>query len=170
MTACKVYLDSEFPGLPVLGFGLFSFIHLPYSRVLSSEAIEGAGNSCFTVPFIKIYTILAMIQAGQPQKTRVIGTQQGWLRTRQLHPVCVRGRETASCFRGALGAAERPQTQPLKVLDGHWCCCIAGNSKPRMQHEEKRGLWVVQGCFLILLAFVLALSELWAFSAQRNRV
>jgi len=36
----------------------------------------------------------------------------------------------------------KPQTQPLKVLDGHWCCCIAEDSKPPMQYEkrEERGL------------------------------
>lgn len=67
------------------------------------------------------------------------------------------------------GGSGKAQTQNIKVWDRHWCCCITGHSKTPMQREKRR-LWIVQGCFLTLLAFVLALSELWGFSAQRGRV
>lgn len=34
----------------------------------------------------------------------------------------------------------------------------------------KKRLWVIQGSFLMLLAFVLALTELWGFSSWKSRV
>lgn len=150
----------------MLGFGLFGFIHLPHSWVtMPSESIKGVCNCCFTVLVVHC----AYNDTGRATpKSRVINVHQQWLRVRQQSPVCARGRDSFLHQRSS-GSSGKAQTLTIVVLDRHWCCCRTGHSKPPMQHEKRR-LWGVQGCFLTLLAFVRALSELWGFSAQKGRV
>lgn len=84
-----------------------------------------------------------MIQAGPPQKTEWSVSSRddlGWDSCIQCVEEAKRQHQRSS------GGSGKAKTQTIKVRDRHWCCCIAGHSKPPMQHE-KRTLWAVQGCF-----------------------
>lgn len=157
-----MYLDSEFPGLHVLGFALFSFIHLLHSWVtMSSEATEGSCNCCFPVLLLK-YTLYLQWYKQENPKKQSDQNPAGMVNGETAAPSVWRGQRSS----GGNGEATDSASQGIR-----WAWVLLQSCRHwAFNAVWKKSLWVIHGSFLMLLAFVLALTELWGFSSWKSRV